>query len=180
MFEIFTANSRGVNYNGLFALAGSLNNVALVPATNPFHIRSQWVNIAGDFIREIDPISIVAAESAMPPQTWNPLRSAASFTNPLEGAIFHTEIFLICPSPVRVERPVVPTANGFPAPPRIAFAVTKATALIGGVIYNDNEEPLRNIIVPCGCSSMFPVLTLNPVYGDPTATNFLFYTELVG
>jgi len=179
--EIFTANSKGVAYNGLLVIAGTANQVALIPAFNPFHVRSQWVNLAGDFIREIDPISIEAAESGNPPlfpkQTWNPLRSAASFGNPIEGSVFHTEIFLICPSPSVLA--VVPVLNGFPAPPRIAFAATKPTALIGGVIYDDNEFPLRNIFVPCGCQSMFPVLTLNTVYGDPNATNFLFYTELV-
>jgi hypothetical protein len=180
--EIFSAKTAfGVNYNGLLVIAGTANQVALIPAFNPFHVRSQWVNLAGDFIREIDPISIVAAESGNPPaipqQTWNPFRSAASFGNPIEGAVFHTEIFLVCPS-ANVTG-VLLVADGFPAPPKFAFAFTKAAALIGGVVYNDDEVPLRNIFVPCGCLSMFPVLTLNPVYGDPTATNFLFYTELV-
>jgi hypothetical protein len=173
---IFSPDDLGVNYNGLLVIAGTPNQIALIPAANPFHVRSQWVNLGADFIREVDPITIQAAESN-PVQTWNPLRSAASFGAPLEGLVFHTEIFLICPGPNVLA--VVPVVNGFPPAPPIAFAVTKPSALIFGVIYNDDEEPLRNITLPCGCSSMFPVLTINTVYGDPKATNFLFYTELV-
>jgi hypothetical protein len=97
--------------------------------------------------------------------------------HPLEGAVFHTEISVVCPSPTTV-LPVVPVVNGFPAPPVIAFATTKPAALIFGVVYDNFEVPLRNITLPCVCISTFPVLTINTVYGDPTAAS-LFYTEIV-
>jgi hypothetical protein len=174
---VFSPDDLGVNYNGLLVIAGTANQVALIPAANPFHVRSEWVSFGADFIRVIDPITIEAAESN-PLQTWNPLRSAASFGSPIEGSVFHTEITLVCPSPTFLLI-WVPVSNGFPAAPPIAFAATKATALIAGVIYDDDEVPLRNITVPCVCITSLPLLTINTVYGDPTATNVVFYTELV-
>lgn len=95
--------------------------------------------------------------------------------------LFYTEIFLNCPSSAVTQE--IPVVNGFPVPPRFAFAFTKATAVINGVIYDSDELPLRDIRVPCTCSSMFPVLDLSPVYGDPSVffpgQAQQFYTEFV-
>jgi hypothetical protein len=170
---VFTADELGVDYTGLLVLAGTEDQVTMVPASFPFHVRSEWINFGGDWIREVDPIAVRSAESN---QTYSPLRSAASFASMLEDATFHTEIFLICPSPTTV-LPVLPVSNGFPTPPRIAYAAARANALIVGVIYDEDEAPLRNITLPCNCSSMFPVLDINAVYGDPSASS-VFYTEL--
>jgi len=163
----------GVDYTGLLVIAGTLNQVSMVPAAAPFHVRSQWFNFGGDWVREIDPIAVRSAEST---QTWSPLRSAASFASPLEDSVFHTEIFLVCPSPTTV-LPVLPVSAGFPTAPNIAYAPTKSVALILGVVYDEDEAPQRNITLPCNCSSMFPVLDINSVYGNPASN--LYYTELV-
>ena len=175
-FLFVSPDDIGVNFNGLLVIARSVNQTTLVPAAFPFHVRSQWANIGADFIREIDPISLQAAETS-PAQTWNPMRSAASFANPIEGAVFHTEIFLMCPNQTILD--VMPVGVGFPAPPPIAYAPLRSSALIVGIIYNDDEVPQRDIQLPCGCSSMFDVLNISNVYGNPTATNSLFYTELL-
>jgi hypothetical protein len=167
-------------YNGLAVIVASLNHLTAIPLRNAVHVRGRWINIALDFIREVTPITLQHAET-VPVQTWNPMRSAASFGAPLEDALFHTEIFLNCPSAAVVAE--VPVAAGFPVSPLFAFAFTKSTALINGVIYDSDEFPLRDIRIPCTCQSMFPLLDLNPVYGDPSVffpgQQQLFYTELV-
>jgi hypothetical protein len=174
---LFSPDDIGIDYNGLAVVARTFNGIALTPITNdaPIHIKAHWVNFAADHIRVVDPISVDAAETN-PPQTWNALRSGADWTNPIEGSVFKTTIFLVCPSSAVLA--AVPVANGFPAAPLIAFATTKPNALIAGVIYDDDEFPLRNITLPCVCITAFPVLTINTVYGDPTATVAFFYTEI--
>jgi len=170
---IVSPDDLGIDYTGLVVIAGTEDQVTMVPASFPFHVRSEWINFGGDWIREVDPIAVGSAEST---QTWSALRSAASFVSILEDATFHTEIFVVCPSPTTV-LPILPISSGFPPPPKIAYAATKASALIVGVIYDEDEAPLRNITLPCNCSSMFPVLDINSVYGDPAASS-VFYTEL--
>lgn len=171
---VFSPDDLGVDYTGLLVIAGTTDQVSMVPASFPFHVRSEWINFGGDWIREVDPIAVRSAESA---QTYSPLRSAASFVSILEDATFHTEIYLVCPSPSTVLS-VLPVSRDFPPAPRIAYAPARSGALIVGVIYDEDEAPLRNITLPCNCSSMFPVLDINPVYGDPSASS-TFYTELV-
>lgn len=178
--EIFSPDDFGVDYNGLAVIARAQPNfvgLTPIPANASIHVRSQWVNVAADWIREVTPITLLHPETN-PAQTWNPMRSAASFGAPLEDANFHTEIFLNCPSTAVTASLPTPA---FPTPPRFAFAFTKNTALIAGVIFDSDEFPLRDIRVPCTCQSMFPVLDLSPVYGDPSVffpgQQQLFYTE---
>jgi len=179
---LFTPDDLGINYNGLAVVAWSNDGLNLVPIDNddPIHIRGHWVNFTEDYIRVVDPIAVDAAETN-PAVTWNTLRSGASWTNPVEGLSHKTTIFLVCPSPA-IANPVtgaLATAKGFPPAPLIAFQANKALAQIAGVIYDDSEFPLRNVFVPCVCITPLPVLTINSVYGDPTATGpDGFYTEL--
>jgi len=176
---LFTPDDIGIAYNGLAVIGRSANSLTLtpIPLTAPIHVRGHWVNFANDHIRVLDPISVTAAESS-PQQTWNPLRSGATFVSPLEGADFQTTIFLVCPGSTVTG--ALPTTSGFPEAPRIAFGTTAATSGIVGVIYDDDENPRRNIQVPCVCITALPVLTINSVYGNASATGStgLFYTEL--
>jgi hypothetical protein len=188
---LFTPDDIGIAYNGLAVIARTPNDISLspIPLDAPIHVRGHWVNFANDHIRVLDPISVAAAEST-PQQTYNPLRSGADFTSPLEGSTFSTTIFLVCPAPTVVGSNeevtsnrvtgVLPTSEGFPAAPRVAFGTTGATSGIVGVIYDDDENPLRNIQVPCVCITPLPVLSINSVYGQASATGAsgLFYTEL--
>ena len=50
-----------------------------------------------------------------------------------------------------------------------------------GVIYDEDELPLRNVSVPCVCLTSLPVLTINGVYADPFVSPLagLFYTEIL-
>ena len=185
---LFTPDDIGIDYNGLAVVVNSFDQLTPVPIHNdrPIHIRGHWVNFASDHIRVVDPIAVDAAETN-PQQTWNTLRSGADWSNPVEGLNSHTTIFLVCPSPAAITSAATgllsstlpPLGPGFPPAPLIAFQANKSAALIGGVIYDDNEKPLRNIVVPCVCITPLPVLTINSVYGDPTATGpDGFYTEL--
>jgi hypothetical protein len=164
-----------VNYQGLLAIArqGAADLLAPIPLSAPIHVRGTWVNFGADFQRPVDPIGLLASENLA--ETYNVLRSAHSFVSPLEGATFHTEIFLNCPSPAVLS--VFPVSAGFPPQPRTAFDLGGVAVV--GVVYNDDEEPLVDFFLPCACSSMFPVLTINPVFGDPTKGSGFFYTEMV-
>lgn len=175
---LFTPDDIGIAYNGLAVIARTPNDINLspIPLEAPIHVRGHWVNFANDHIRVLDPISVVAAESS-PQQTYNPLRSGVDFTSPVEGSTFNTTIFLVCPRSTVTD--VLPAKDAFPAAPRIAFGTTAANSGIVGVIYDDDETPLRNIQVPCVCITPLPVLDINSVYGQASASaSGLFYTEL--
>lgn len=97
---VFAPDDFGVNYNGLMTLALTRNNLTSFPIPDfaALHSRGHWVDVAADALRVVDPIAVYSPETAPPAQTWSPLRSAASWSNPLEDALFQTTIFLVCPS----------------------------------------------------------------------------------
>jgi hypothetical protein len=174
---VFSTAEFGVNFQGLLVLGRQgPDNITLfpIPIFAPIHVKGQWINLAADHVRPVDPIGVVASEN--PVQTYNVLRSAASFVSPLEGATFHTEIYLNCPSPAILTATFAP-ALGFPVAPATAFSLSAPT--VQGVVFNGDEEPLLDFELPCSCSSMFPVLSINPVYGDPSVGSLFLYTELV-
>jgi hypothetical protein len=173
---IFTTLDFGghVNFPGLLVIGrqAGATNLAPIPLAAPIHVKGIWVNIAQDFQRPVDPISVQASENTF--QSYNALRSAASFVSPLQDAQFATEIFLNCLSPQIISRLPSPP---FPQAPATAFALTGLA--VRGVVYKDNEEPILDFDLPCSCSSMFPVTNISPVYGDPGVGSGFFYTELV-
>jgi hypothetical protein len=174
---LFTPDHIGISYDGLAVIASTANQIDSVPI-DLIHTRAHWANFANDHLRVVDPISVAAAESTSPMQTWNPLRTGASWINPREDLDAHTTIFLVCPSSAVTDE--IPPSRGFPSPPPIAFGATKETSSIVGVIYDDAEVPLRNIQVPCVCLTPLPVLTINSVYGNLATSPHTgqFYTEI--
>jgi len=161
------------NEKGLAAIAQRTVGTGLQPAENPFHVFSLWINAAGDIIRVSDPISLEAAETKHPTQTWNPLRSGASFGAPIQGTTFSTEIFLICPSSDILDE--VSWTKGFPKPPAIATQVH-------GVIYDWDENPLQDFHLACGCIAMYDLDAISPTYRDHVFEANApqeFYTEIV-
>jgi hypothetical protein len=170
--RLLSPDISGASFNGLAVLAGSLNNINLIPMANPIHVKGHWFNFALDSARVVDPISLHATES-LPVQTWNPLRSGADWINPVQGGDFATTIYLVCPD-LNITRDVLPTISGFPPAPPIASSVT-------GIIYNDDEEKLRDIFINCDCLTTVPLLDIigGNIYADASQTvDGFFYTEI--
>jgi hypothetical protein len=134
---------------------------------------------------------------------WSPLRSAGTFVTPQESASLKATIYLICPTAdIQGGSPAAtPTANnsgvfnpnaGFPRiqnrdgstgfPGRNVITGNNSTTLRGR-IYDDDEDLVRDIQVPCGCLTSTPVLNIDTVYNLPP-TNLgahtvpVWYTEL--
>jgi len=178
--------------NGLVAIARTTDGVNLVPLpqapfappnfdfAGPLHSRGHWVSFANDHINVVDPIAVSSPETLItaPPlnqQTYSPLRSAATYTNPQNTATVATTIFLICPGPVVA---FLPASAGFPAPPPL-------TNTIRVVIYN-NEELQLDTQINCACLTAVPLATTAAFAGTylqlPDPQDFslvrLWYTEL--
>src|SRR5262245_17101941 len=147
---VFAPDDFGIDYNGLATVAWSFNNIDQVPIPrdSAIHMQAHWVNIAADYIRVVTPIAVASPETPGG-QTWSPLRSAASWSNPLQGTAFSTTIYLVCPSSSVLAE--IPASRGFPAPPRIAFGTTRDTSGITGIVYDDDEKVLRDVRVACRC-----------------------------
>jgi hypothetical protein len=134
---------------------------------------------------------------------WSPLRSAATFVTPQESGSLAASLILICPtSDIQAGSPAsAPTQNnggifnpnaGFPRiqnrdgstgfPSRNVITGNNATTLRGR-IYDDDEDLVRDIQVPCRCLVRTPILSIDTVYSLPP-TNLgahtvpVWYTEL--
>jgi len=166
------------NVNGLLLLARSEDFDNLDPILSPIHSRGHWVSFLGDFIRVVDPIAVQSAETWDKwgnQQTYSPLRSAASFTNPQELAtIANTTIWLVCPSSAVYG--AIPTSRDFPVPPA-------TTSSVIAVIFN-NEEPEVDVPLSCSCLTEKQVVRdIDPIYGTAPESQEdslvdLWYTEL--
>lgn len=167
--NVITADAgSGVGFNGLVIIAGTVDEISLVPLANPIHVRARWSNLASDFSREVDPISLQHAENQA--LTWNPFRSAASFVAEVDTPGFTHTLYLVCPSSAVTA--AVPSASGFPPAPVFAFSTN--SNLISGRVYDWDEHPVRNIDINCQCLSAHPLASISPIYGQ-TRT----FTELV-
>jgi hypothetical protein len=126
---------------------------------------------------------------------WSPLRSAGTFVTVQESASLKATIYLICPTAdiqSSTGTGVFPIAAGFPRiqnrdgtfgfPGRNVITGNNSTTLRGR-IYDDDEDLVRDIQVPCGCLTSTPVLNIDTVYNLPP-TNLgahtvpVWYTEL--
>lgn len=178
--------------NGLAVIARSLDGVNAVPIPRfpanwflpgPIHSRGHWVSFGTDSINVVDPIAVASAESHInaPPgnqQTYSPLRTANTFTNPQNIGAVQTTIYLVCPSSA-VYSHLSPTV-GFPASPPV-------TTVLQVNIYN-NEEKVFDTQIPCNCLTAQPLTGLGAgafagFYGtapalQPDSDVAVWYTEL--
>jgi hypothetical protein len=158
---------------GLAVITKSSNGQIAEPIPNfrAIHVRGHWYNFIDDFVHEVDPIAGSSPQSPGP-QTYSPLRSAASFGAPIEGGqggVFHTTIYLVCPTST-----VFPSGPGFPL---VNFTPGPHTLL--GYLYDARERKIIDYTVFCSCLTMFDLETL-PLYGNPfQLPDGLSYTELV-
>jgi hypothetical protein len=126
---------------------------------------------------------------------WSPLRSAATFVTPQESASIKATVYLICPTadiqsssgsgvfPISAGFPRLQNRDGsFGFPGRNVVTGANTTTLRGR-IYDDDEDLVRDIQVPCACLTSTPVLNIDTVYNLPP-TNLgahtvpVWYTEL--
>jgi hypothetical protein len=141
----------------------------LVPPAAPMTARVHHINVAEDYARVFDPITVRHAE--IEDAFWNPLTPFGAFFAPPEGATFQTTLTFVCPTTAVTT--LISVADGWPPPPDVA-------STIGGVVYDDEETPLRDISTTCRCLTVRSVRELSTVYTDlATAPNGTL-TKLLG
>ena len=130
-----------LGYNGLVAIASTLQGNDLIPLNFPLHTRTHWIDAKNAKLRVVEPIildtffslnagflplvanpganaSIGLCATLGPSATtnngfcWSPLRSAATFVTPQEAGGVAATIYLICPTSDIQGAAVPPAASG--------------------------------------------------------------------
>jgi hypothetical protein len=142
------------NVDGLVAIAAaSANGIDLAPG-GFIHTRTYWINVPAGRFRVLEPILIDTPDSSQ--TDWVPLRTGVTFFAPQEGpGGFQTTLYLICPKDTIQGAPgsAFP-AGSFPIPSASATPVFKSSYAAGslrGRVYDDDENPLRNLQTNCDC-----------------------------
>ena len=157
-----------------------------LPSESPIHARVLWVNGVGDYIRILEPIAL--ANFDLESETWNPLRSAATFwAPPVIPGFLSTTIYFVCPTPDITGPTVSDAATGIPAfssnvanpggPFPVLDPPAAATTSLRFRIYDDEENFLRDVRNTCQCLTPHPVTEISDIYEKaPNGT----YTEVEG
>jgi hypothetical protein len=118
---ITTAQPLALTYNGLAAIARTLEGNDLRPLNFPLHTRTHWIDAKTGRLRVLEPIildTFLTLNPAFLPLVanpgegasvglcgtfvngycWSPMRSAATFVTPQESAAIKASIYLICPT----------------------------------------------------------------------------------
>jgi hypothetical protein len=196
-------NIGGVPKDGLIAIGGSPTGLdfPLQPLNWPIHLRMWWANAAGDYIRMLEPIQASDVFSCQGSScetfgdSWSPLRTGATFFAPPEipGTI-DTNIYLVCPTTSIVSgsttaaTAALDVSTGFPrlaptCPPGsqgLCVEPTGSAAPIRVLIFDDEETPLRDTTITCGCLTGINVTKISDVYSDLAEAPNGTYTKLFG
>jgi hypothetical protein len=156
----------------------------LVP--NVIQARVLWVNAAQDFARVLEPIAISTLDNERSGGggTWSPLRTGATFFAPVETHAFHTTIYFVCPN-TNIHGSSSSSAfpnSRFPqiVPAFAAPALVTSTPL-RFLVYDDEENLLRDVAGFCNCLTIRPVSDISSVYADASHPDRVgTYTEVVG
>jgi hypothetical protein len=187
--EVTTTLGLGTgSINGLIAFGRTgATGTELLPLQFPVFARSHEINFLDDYIRSIDPISIVHAETGI---LWSPVRTGAAFWAPLESGLFATSLYLVCPGEniqAPDQGPGGVFTQGAPAsfpdlePDSAAsFGATDASDAIQGVVFNDEEVFLNDIFISCNCLTIKTLLSIAGPYTDAINAPAGTYTELLG
>ena len=210
---ISSAPTFSLNFNGLAAMAASTSGNDLLQRTFPFHSRTHWIDVKTGRLRVLEPIILStflgldagflplvsnpgagASIGLGSPFLWNPLRSAATFVTPQDSASLKASVYLICPRG-SIQNPDGGGVFSVPSFPRLvnrdgSFGFLESHIITGnsvarlrGRIFDDNEELVRDVEIPCDCLTTRALLDLDSVYGSPP-TNLgshsvpVWYTEL--
>ena len=118
---ITTALPLALTFNGLAAIASTLQGNDLIPLNFPIHTRTHWIDAKNAKLRVLEPIildtflglnagflPLVANPGAnaslglcgtfINGYCWSPMRSAATFVTPQESAAIKATIYMICPT----------------------------------------------------------------------------------
>lgn len=182
-----------LNFNGLAAIARSINGIDLLPLTYPLHTRVHWIDTSNGRLRALEPITLdtflrltggvstglCATGGSDSGFCWNPLGSAATFVTPQETPTLRASIVLICPrSTIQSSGGggVFPVSAGFPRlinrdgsfgfPPSDLILGTSTTRL-RAQIYDDNEALVRDLEIPCDCLTVRTLASLDSTYALP-------------
>jgi hypothetical protein len=155
--------------------------------------RTLWANSNGNFVRVIDPISLLSLDETITtfePVTsrsiggWSPMRTAAAFFAPLETGSLHTTIYFVCPN-TNIQRHLPSAggafspANGFPIiVPELQAA--GSTTPLRVRVYDDDEDLLRDVTSSCNCLTIKKVTDLDTVYASALEAPDGTYTEVEG
>jgi len=138
------------------------------PLQNPIHAVVRWLDSKTNSWHTLSPITIANAEGA-PNQTWNPLRTAATFIAPVQGSDL-SQLYFLCPSNAVINE--ISGAPGLVPSPATRFVVR---------IYDDQERFLRNVhINNCSCLTPLRLTDIDQVYSQPAFTSTYYYTEIAG
>jgi hypothetical protein len=205
-----TIDPSRLNIDGIFAVGTSVDGqfLSAIPdgtdldenifgAGSPITLRVHWFNVANDFARVVDPISITNAEAKAPvilptvvaPLTWNAMRTGHTFFVPRQSTLFNTNLWFVCPSvdvvgntnnstPGVFRDSITGVATVPPLYPLTAFATSGST--IFGRVYDDDEVFLVDVTTNCQCLTRRSVTDLTSVYSDVTRVPDGSYTELTG
>jgi hypothetical protein len=171
----------------------------LIPMASAVHARVLWITGAGT-VRTLEPISIWNPEvvpaffspviNGIPIlNSWNPLRSAATFFAPLEGGGLNTTIYFVCPTTnatndiTNFNAGAFPINSGFPAlldqsgeSPQPAGTPTPLRVRV----FDTEERFLRDVTTTCTCLTASPVLSISQVYGSAVEAPGGTYSEVEG
>lgn len=165
-----------VNKSGLVAIAtddGGGINLVPIPTTgntalgSPIHTRMYWINTGSPSRhRVLEPITLSTAEDTF--NTWNPLRSGATFFAPRETATgFKTTLWLICPRDTIQANSLDPNnssafaiGRGFPVITSVSgplfttpggFSSAYGAGSLRARVYDVDEVFLRDWQTDCNC-----------------------------
>jgi hypothetical protein len=168
-----------------FAATGGVG-VEFNPLQWPVFARAHQINIANDFARVIDPITLQHAEN--PVNIWNRMRTGAAFFAPLDGGTFQTSLYLVCPTASIQSGGTATPSGAFLAGPfpdldpdsAASFGSSDINSGLQGVVFDDKENFLIDIISTCSCLTIRRVTDLGTPYADPIKAPAGTYTELFG
>jgi hypothetical protein len=196
-FALTTNEGEFINFNniqegdpipsaGLVAIGGVDNtfgeNGTLLPLSNPIHARIFWINVqAGRLSRVIDPISIKNPEAISLNAVWNPLRTGATLVAPFEGSGVHSTLYFVCPTQSiaggSTIATVFPEATVDPGTcvngDKNCFPKLRPRPVPSGPtplflrVFDDEEQPRRDIHTTCTCFSVQTLKTLDPIFSNP-------------
>ncbi len=186
---------------GLVAIAKSdISNLFLIPLQAPIHSRVYQFNPSDGRSRVFEPITLDTAEfgiafSSDGRNTWNPLRTAATFFAPKQDAVIQTQLTLVCPrtsimgtAGAAFGSTIHDTSNnpisqsfsdtGFPVI-RDPFKAASVTNDMRGIMYNTDEVPITDISFTCDClTADLPISNISPLYGTSALAVNGTYTEI--